>query len=63
MLPQIHLDFGPTAFDRFYQLCLPLMPGTVFVGGFLMARPGLGPWFQDAVGVGLRTELVVFQLI
>ena len=41
MLPQVHLNFGPTSFDRAYQLFLPMIPGGVFTGGLLLARPAL----------------------
>lgn len=52
MIPQVHFNFGPTSLDRFYQLVLPVVPGGVFIGGLLMARPGLGQSLRDAVGLG-----------
>ncbi len=48
MVPQVHFNFGPTSFDRFYQLSLPLIPGGVFTGGALIAKPNLGIWFRSA---------------
>jgi hypothetical protein len=51
MLAQIHFNFGPTAFDRIYQLSLPLVPGGVFTGGLLLARPGLGLSLRNAITI------------
>ncbi len=62
MLPQIHLNFGPTALDRFYQFCLPLLPGSVFLGGFLLARPDLTPRFQRSFELGPHSGLILFAL-
>ncbi len=44
MIPQVHFNFGPTSFERFYQLGLPLIPGGVFSGGLIITRLDLtGP--------------------
>jgi hypothetical protein len=42
MIPQIHLNFGPTALDRLYQFSLPLIPGGLFIGGVLIGHPEIG---------------------
>jgi len=58
MIPQVHFNFGPTSFDRFYQLSLPLIPGGVFTGGLLLAHPTLGLFLRDALGLSQYAELV-----
>ncbi|HEV3480926.1 MAG TPA: hypothetical protein VGR97_01210 [Candidatus Acidoferrales bacterium] len=58
MIPQVHFNFGPTSFDRFYQLSLPLIPGGVFIGGLLLAHPTLGFSLRDALGLSQYAELL-----
>jgi hypothetical protein len=58
MIPQVHFNFGPTSFDRFYQLSLPLIPGGVFTGGLLLAHPALGSSLRNALGLSQYADLV-----
>jgi hypothetical protein len=51
MIPQIHLNFGPTSFDRFYQVLLPLIPGGLLTLGLLMTHLGLSLWMQSVLGL------------
>lgn len=60
MLPQIHFNFGPTAFDRFYQLSLPIIPGGVFMSGLLQARPDLFISLPSAVALHPYASFAVF---
>lgn len=60
MLPQIHFNFGPTAFDRIYQLSLPIIPGGVFVGGLFQARPDLFITLRSAVSLHPYASFAVF---
>ena len=62
MLPQIHLNFGPTAFDRVYQIALPLVPGSVFVGGLLLARSDLVTKVQAATGFGPHVVPIILGI-
>lgn len=48
MIPQVHFNFGPTSFDRFYQLSLPLIPGGVFAGGLMITRADLTDPLRNA---------------
>ncbi len=58
MVPQVHFNFGPTSFDRLYQLSLPLIPGSVFTGGLLLAHPALGFSLRNALGLSQYAGLV-----
>lgn len=63
MTPQINFDFGPTSFDRAYQLSLPLIPGGLFVGGLLMAHPGLALSARNALGLGESAAFVALAFV
>jgi len=59
MTPQFHFNFGPTSFDRAYQLSLPLIPGGLFIGGLLMAHSGLAQSARNALGLGENMGFIV----
>lgn len=63
MTPQFHFNFGPTSFDRVYQLSLPLIPGGLFVGGLLVARPGLALSVRNALGFGESVGFIVLVFV
>jgi hypothetical protein len=60
MIPQVHFNFGPTSFDRFYQLTLPVIPGGVFTGGLLLARPDLSVALRGAFAFHPYASMVAF---
>src|SRR5713226_6738308 len=60
MIPQVHFNFGPTSFDRFYQLTLPVIPGGVFTGGFLLTRPDLSVALRGAFAFHPYASTVAF---
>jgi hypothetical protein len=62
MLPQLHFNFGPTAFDRFYQFSLPLIPGSVFVGGLVMTHPNFKARLETVFGSGAHAGLIAVGL-
>jgi hypothetical protein len=63
MAPQFHFNFGPTSFDRAYQLSLPLIPGGLFTGGLLMAHPGLALSARNALGLGENMGFLVLVFV
>ena len=60
MIPQIHLNFGPTSLDRVYQFSLPLIPGGLFTGGLLFAHPSFGISLRNALGLSEPASLLAF---
>ncbi len=63
MTPQFHFNFGPTSFDRAYQFSLPLIPGGLFIGGLLMAHPGLALSVRNALGLGENVGFAVLVFV
>ena len=63
LVPQVHFNFGPTSFDRFYQVLLPIIPGGVFVGKWLWNRPDLVLSMRDALGLSPYATVPVFVFI
>ncbi len=52
MWPQINLNVGPLTLQHLYLLFVPLIPGGLLVGGFLMAHPRLTAVEAGALGLG-----------
>ena len=63
MIPQIHLNFGPTSLDRVYQFSLPLIPGGLFMGGVLLAHPEIGASLRHSLGLSESANLFVLAFL
>ncbi len=51
-LPEIHVNLEQLAFERIYQLFLPLIPGSTLVGGLMLAKPASVFAVTSALGLG-----------
>jgi hypothetical protein len=63
LLPEVHVNFGQVAFERIYQIFMPLIPGSTLVGGLMLVYPASAAAASSALGLGRYSRFALLLCI